>query len=208
MTTIDLIRRLHQHRTWTNQQLLASVGQVAEVRLHTSLSIGQGSIWKTLVHLMAAEYVWLEALQGNEDPVMPGDVRGRLPGNQQGDGAIENLAELRRRWNDLDRRWTDYLAGLTGDDLQRPVIKVSTSSGNGTRHACPRADVLMHVCTHAQYTSAQLVNMLRQLGVDTLPDVMLITLARQENDCQVQSTEPAFGGTAMPPVAVAGSVAG
>ena len=40
--------------------------------------------------------------------------------------------------------------------------------------------MLLHVCTHAQYTTAQLVNMLRQLGVDRLPDVMLISMARQE----------------------------
>lgn len=33
---------------------------------------------------------------------------------------------------------------------------------------------------HRQYTTAQLMNMLRQLGVSPLPDVMLISLARQE----------------------------
>ena len=38
-------------------------------------------------------------------------------------------------------------------------------------------DVLLHVCTHAHYTSAQVVNMLRQVGLDPLPDVMLISLA-------------------------------
>jgi uncharacterized damage-inducible protein DinB len=37
----------------------------------------------------------------------------------------------------------------------------------------------MHVCTHAHYTAAQVVNMLRQIGVE-LPETMLITLARKE----------------------------
>jgi len=36
------------------------------------------------------------------------------------------------------------------------------------------------VCTHAQYTTAQVINMLRQLGAQPLPDPMLITLARGE----------------------------
>jgi hypothetical protein len=40
--------------------------------------------------------------------------------------------------------------------------------------------VLLHLCTHAQYTVAQAVNMLRQAGLGPLPDVMLITMARQE----------------------------
>jgi hypothetical protein len=33
---------------------------------------------------------------------------------------------------------------------------------------------------HAHYTSAQVVNMLRQLGVENLPETMLISLARRE----------------------------
>jgi uncharacterized damage-inducible protein DinB len=40
--------------------------------------------------------------------------------------------------------------------------------------------VLLHVCTHAQYTTAQVVNMLRQVGATSLPDTMLITLARKQ----------------------------
>jgi hypothetical protein len=44
--------------------------------------------------------------------------------------------------------------------------------------------VLLHVCTHAHYTVAQGINMLRRLGVptDRLPDPMLITLSRQEHN--------------------------
>ena len=42
--------------------------------------------------------------------------------------------------------------------------------------------MLLHLCTHAQYTVAQAVNMLRQAGAEALPDVMLISLARQESE--------------------------
>jgi hypothetical protein len=40
--------------------------------------------------------------------------------------------------------------------------------------------VLLHVCTHAQYTTAQVQNMFRQTGLDKLPETMLMALARQE----------------------------
>jgi uncharacterized damage-inducible protein DinB len=73
-----------------------------------------------------------------------------------------------------------YLDTLTDDDLDEMIYKTSTSSGLGRRHGTRRADVLLHVCTHAQYTTAQLMNMLRQLEVSPLPDVMLISLARLE----------------------------
>ncbi len=60
------------------------------------------------------------------------------------------------------------------------MYKKSTSSGLGKRWGARRADVLLHVCTHAHYTAAQVVNMLRQAGADKLPETMLISLARHE----------------------------
>jgi uncharacterized damage-inducible protein DinB len=165
---------------WVNHQLLDAVQSLGEEQLRRPLPIGQGSVWKTLTHLLAGEYVWLEALCGNDDPLMPGDLPGRLPGNQKAAGAMASLDELRAKWRALDGRWNDYLRTLTDNALEEVVYKVSTSSGFGKRHGTRSADVLLHVCTHAQYTTAQLVNMLRQLDVTSLPDVMLISMARHE----------------------------
>jgi uncharacterized damage-inducible protein DinB len=133
-----------------------------------------------LTHLHAAEYVWLEALLGNESARLPGDLPGQLPGNQQGEGSLTGMEDLRQKWASLEQRWLAYLAALTPEALDEVVFRVSTSSGQGVRFGTRRADVLLHVCTHAQYTVAQVVNMLRQSGVEKLPDTMLISLARQE----------------------------
>ena len=101
---------------------------------------------------------------------------------------MQSLDELENRWSELDRRWGAYLNSLTDVSLEEIVYKISTSSGLGKRHGTKRADVLLHLCTHAQYTTAQLVNMLRQLGASALPDVMLISLAREES-AAVQNSE-------------------
>src|SRR5262245_61561400 len=181
MNSAGLLRRLHQHRAWVNQNLLTVAEKLSEEQLRREFAIGQASVWKSLLHLYAAEYVWLEAILGNDDPVTPGDLPRQLPGNQLGDGAIGSFVELRQRWSELEKRWDDYLAGLSAESLEEPVHKWSTSFGQGRRFATRRADVLMHVCTHAQYTTAQVLNMLRQLGVQEMPEVMLISLARLES---------------------------
>jgi len=178
MDSIDLVRRLHQHRQWVNQGLLATAAKLSDDQLRQVWKIGQGSIWKSLTHLYAAEYVWLEALSGNENPLTPGDVSGKLPGNQEGAGALSSLADLRLRWDELAARWQAYLDALTPDSLDDTVYK--TSSLSGLRAATQRSDILLHVCTHAQYTTAQIINMMRQAGLKQFPDPMLITLARQE----------------------------
>jgi uncharacterized damage-inducible protein DinB len=128
--------------------------------------------------MYAAEYVWLGALERDEQAVAPGDLPGQLPGNQAGPGAAGSLDELRQRWAALERRWSEYLATLTPESLDELVYRFpSTAKG---RFGSRRVDVLLHVCTHAQYTTAQTVNMFRQLGVEKLPATMLMAMARQE----------------------------
>jgi uncharacterized damage-inducible protein DinB len=177
-TALSLIQRLHQHRAWVNDHLLVAVSALSDEQLRQAFQIGQGSIWKSLLHLYAAEFVWLEALLGNDNVLVQGDLLGALPGNQMGEGGIASLAELRQKWTQLQQRWERYLADLSAESLDEPVYRVAASTGQ--RFATRRLDVLLHVCTHAQYTTAQVVNMLRQLGVTQLPETMLISLARRE----------------------------
>jgi len=177
MNALDVICRLHEHRDWVNRKLVDSAAALDDEALRRPLPIGQGSIWKSLLHLYAAEYVWLQALLGHEKALLPGDRADKLPGNQEDCGGIQSFAELRERWTELDARWRTYLQGLSSEALDEIVYKVSS---NGKRTGTLRSDLLLHVCTHAHYTAAQVVNMLRQVGATSLPDPMLITLARQQ----------------------------
>lgn len=183
MNAVALLQRLHEHRRWANRQLWEAAEQLTPEELREEHPVGQGSLWRTLTHLLAAEYVWLEAMLGNEDPLLPGDTAGGLPGNQRGDAPFESLASLLTYWRQLDVRWQDYLSQLSEPLLDQIVRKSSTTLGPGTYREVRRGDVLLHVCTHAQYTTAQAVNMLRRLGVRPLPDVMLISLAHEERAC-------------------------
>jgi uncharacterized damage-inducible protein DinB len=177
MNAVELLQRLHQHRAWVNRKLLTAAATLSDEQLRSTFPIGQGSIWKSLLHLYAAEYVWLEALHGNEAFLVPGDLPGKIPGNQQGEGGIMGLAELRLKWSSLEQRWVGYLTALTPTALQEVVYRKSSL---GQRFGTRRSDVLLHVCTHAHYTGAQVINMLRHAGVEKLPETMLISLARHE----------------------------
>src|SRR5262249_36432191 len=165
---------------WVNENLLATASALSDDQLNQSFPIGQGSIWKSLLHLLAGDFIWLEALLGNDNPLMPGDLPGRIPGNQLDEGAIASFVELQQKWRQLQQRWEQYLTELKPNHLDDVVYKISTSSGFGQRFATKRFDVLLHVCTHAQYTTAQVINMFRQVGIVNLPETMLISLARQE----------------------------
>jgi uncharacterized damage-inducible protein DinB len=180
MDTISLIKRLHQHRAWADDRLQAAAAQLSNDKLHATYQIGQGSVWKSLAHMQGAEYVWLGALQGEEQVLFPGDLPGMIPGNQQGEGAIKDLAELRQKWTALEERWKLYLNGLDPASLDEMIYRTRSVGGTTTRFGCRRSDALLHVCTHAHYTGTQVVNMLRQCGVEKVPDIMLMSMARAE----------------------------
>ena len=177
---IALIRRLHKHRVHANRLLLAAASALDLEQLLRTFPIGQGSVWRSLVHLYAAEYVWLGALLGDPRATLPGEQPGMLPGS--GASTTEPaLDDLRARWAELDVRWSAYLERLTPDELPEPVARVNRSAPEGRPLVTSRANVLLHVALHAHYTAAQTVNMLRQLGVTPIPDLMLISLARSEH---------------------------
>ncbi len=180
MDAISLIRRLHQHRNWANKNLLDAAAQLDAEKLHAKFEIGQGSVWKSLLHMQAAEYVWLETLLGNETALFPGDLPGIIPGNQQGEGTIKDLAELREKWAALDKRWADYLAALAPSTLEENIYRSRRVGDQVQRFGCRRSDALLHVCTHAHYTTTQVINMLRHCGIAKLPEVMLMAMARTE----------------------------
>jgi uncharacterized damage-inducible protein DinB len=118
--------------------------------------------------------VWLGALEGDPHATLPGDLPGQLPGSQATAapgtaGTIQSLEELRSLWEQLQDRWAAHLDKLTPESLDHAVYKVSTSSGHGRRLATSRGDILLHLALHAQYTTAQAINMLRSLGADPLP---------------------------------------
>jgi len=140
MQSDEMIRRLHGHRMWCNRRLREAVGELTDAQLQQTFDMGRGSLWHTLAHLYGAEYVWLATLTG--------ETRASLP---TGD-SFETRADLFNAWDALDKRWQAYLRDLTPDQLNAPITK---RAAGGKTHTTPTHDALLHVCTHAQYTTAQ-----------------------------------------------------
>jgi hypothetical protein len=61
MEAIQILRRLHQYRAWCNRQLLNACRLLSAEQLHAPFEMGQGSVWRSLVHLLAADSLWLDA---------------------------------------------------------------------------------------------------------------------------------------------------
>ena len=72
--------------------------------------------------------------------------------------------------------------GIDDEIGTETVERRGSAARGGQPYFIRRSDALVHVCLHAHYTLAQVINMLRHLGIENLPDRMLIQLAWQETD--------------------------
>jgi uncharacterized damage-inducible protein DinB len=168
MQAIALIRRLREHQLFARDRLVACARGLSDEQLRQRFAIGMGSVLDSLVHLYAAEFCWLAALEG--DPAQsPFKIR------------FDSFAALLDAWPTLDARWAAWYAQLSEAQLDQPVTKISSLAPPGSPPmVTPTHDVLLHVYTHAHYTVAQVTNMFRQLGVSPTPDTMMITLSRMQ----------------------------
>lgn len=175
--SVGVLRRLHHHRMWSDALLREAVARakLSNEQLQRVFPMGRGSLMATGTHLYAAESIWIEVLSGNAAAPGPDAF------------TFDSWEALCDAWPATDARWRDYLAGLTPDMLTRKIARQRTLlTGEKVSLMAAVMDVLIHVCTHAQYTLAQAVNMMRQLGVapEGLPDTQMIMLARSETTAE------------------------
>ena len=106
MTVKDL-ERLYDYAYWANKKLLAVVAQLTPEQFTQTVAGSYGSVRNTLVHILSAEWGWLDRCGGPaRGPALKADDYPSL----------ECLAE---RWAKGEGQMREFLAGLKDEDLHR-----------------------------------------------------------------------------------------
>ena len=165
-TVVDLgyLRSLYAFNRWANAAVLAAVEGLSAEEYARDLGSSFPSVRDTVVHLLSAEWIWLERWHGNSPRAMlnPPD--------------FADLAAVRARWAEVEEGQTSLLARLTAAELAAPLSYVNT---RGERWTYPLWQMLAHVVNHSTYHRGQLVTMLRQLG-KTAPSTDLLLFFEQQ----------------------------
>jgi uncharacterized damage-inducible protein DinB len=148
---MDLLDRLLGHDAWTTRRLLLLCRDLTDEQLDREFEMSHRSVRATFQHLIRNMEVWSDLMAGRPVRLASGESVSELMARL--DDAAMDLAEVataiaqRDGW---DERWLDTL-----DDP--PTEK--TYGG-----------AIAHVITHSMHHRAQLIYMLRQLGVVDLPE--------------------------------------
>jgi uncharacterized damage-inducible protein DinB len=160
---IDELRTLFEYDSWANDLLLDAARGVPEESTRRDLGTSHQSLLGTLVHLVAAEELWLSRWKGGP--------RSKLTGVEE----ISSMDALLSWWRSVRDERDAYIASLGDADLERELEMTNTA---GTTYRHRYADMFRHLANHSTYHRGQAAAILRMLGAKP-PSTDLIRFYRE-----------------------------
>jgi uncharacterized damage-inducible protein DinB len=167
----DPIDILLKHDHWGTRRILEVCRALSAEAFHQKFDMGVGTLHDTLTHIIAAMRRWADRIGG----------RTLRP-------AIDCPPRTVGTASEYCHRTPDELIALLDEaqaDLASAIAAASAPGGPGLdsvmevhldnrTYRMTRAAGIVHVTTHGSHHRAQCLNMLRHLGVNNLPEMMVI----------------------------------
>ena len=148
MTVKDL-ERLCDYGYWSNKKLLAAVSRLTPEQFTETVAASYGSVRNTLVHILSAEWGWLDRCGGQ--PRGPALKADDYP-------TVESVMDT---WAKIEAWVRAFLAGLEDDDLHR---QVEFKNPRGETRSKALGELMQHGANHGVHHRGQVALLLRALG--------------------------------------------
>lgn len=148
MTANDL-RKLYDYGYWANEQLLAMVSELTPEQFTRTVAESYGSVRNTLVHMLSAEWGWLDPCGGHE--------RGAAFKADD----FPSVESLRDAWGNVEAWVRGFLVTLKDEDLNRPV---AFKNSRGETQSMALGRLLQHAADHGMHYRGEVGLLLRELG--------------------------------------------
>jgi len=148
MTVKDLERRF-DYDCWANRKLFLVVVRLTPEEFTRNVAGSYGSVRNTLVHMMSAEWGWIDRSGGpsRKAQLKPDDYP-----------TVESVLE---QWSLIEGYAREFVGRLTDADLARRVEFMLPQTGP---QAMAVGEMLQHATTHSVHHRGQIALLLRVLG--------------------------------------------
>jgi uncharacterized damage-inducible protein DinB len=148
MTVKDLERQF-DYAYWANKRLLQVVSQATQGQFTQTVTGSYGSLRNTLVHILSAEWGWLDRCGGAQ----------RGPALKPDD--YPTVESLIGTWSRVEASVRDFLAKLKDEDLDRIV---EFTNPKGEKRSTVLGPLMQHAAIHGVHHRGQVALLLRTLG--------------------------------------------
>jgi len=158
--SVDTLRLQLDYSAWASQRLLDAAAKLSAEELNRDFQTADKTVLDTLVHVYAADRIWLARVLGQQRSFRDPEDR--------------DLALLQTEWPALHERWKLWLRDFTDGDVTR-VIDYQDLKGRA--YSQPVWQILLHVVNHGTHHRGQVSGFLRSMG-HTPPPLDLIAFYR------------------------------
>ena len=148
MTVRDL-ERMYDYSYWANKKLFQVLSQLTAEEFTRNVAGSYGSIRNTLVHVMSAEWGWIDRCGGHK----------RGPALKPDD--YPTVASLVDAWSAVEGHMRTYLSTVTDEDLARTI---EYTKPRGEKRSGILGSLMQHGATHGVHHRGQVALLLRALG--------------------------------------------
>lgn len=161
----EQLQQLSAYHVWANQLLLDLINNLGEEKQHREVASSFNSLYKTVLHMLDAESIWWQRMKLQEHIRIP---------SQEFSG---NMKELSAALLQVNRQWVEWISHAS-ENLIQHQFKYQNSKRESFKQ--PIGQMLLHVFNHGSYHRGQLVTMLRQLGMEKIPQTDFIVWSRKK----------------------------
>jgi uncharacterized damage-inducible protein DinB len=161
----ELLKQYAAYNIWANKLLTDVVLQLPEEKKLAELPGSFKSLYLTVLHLWDAESIWWQRLKLQE--------KINVPSNSFKGSFEELVNELMQQ----SRQWSEWINNASDLSIEH-VFQYQTFQG--VFYKQPTWQMILHVFNHATYHRGQIINMLRQLGVEKIPATDFINWSRNK----------------------------
>ncbi len=145
---VEYFRTLVRYNAWARDRFLRVVRDMSEGDFVRDLGDGVGSLRDKLAHILAAESIWLDRLDGVSAAKFP-DV-----------AEFPDKAALVERWTQIGARIEKLAAALTDEALHG---KCSYRNLQGKEFTSELWEILAHMMNHGTYHRGQAASLCRRI---------------------------------------------
>jgi uncharacterized damage-inducible protein DinB len=147
-------RRLYDYNYWAHRRVWECVAPLTEEQFIRPSNYSIGSIHEQVVHTMAAEWLFLQRVQGISPDSLP-----------QAD-QYPTRESIRAEWDQLEAGWRAYVAKLSDEQLDG--LMTFTSLNGKTSRTMPLWEMLSQILNHSTDHRAQTLALIHQVGGKTV----------------------------------------
>lgn len=149
---------------WANSQVAETIRLIPDEDFVREGRSSFPSISKTVAHMWGAQYIWLRRMHGESIRVAPMSTM-QLAKDEALDGLIKSSH--------------DFIDFVKSKDAEFLASRYRYNNLKGEPFEDSYEDTLFHVVNHSTYHRGQLISMLRESGVTSLPGTDLIHFLRK-----------------------------